>query len=51
LRRRQTRWWIVLSTMVVLFFIGGIFQHYAEGMIIVASCLLLRALINFKLKA
>ena len=51
LRRRQTRWWIVLSTMVVFFFIGGIFQHYAEGMIIVASCLLLRALINFKLKA
>ena len=48
LRRRPTRWWKVLLTMAVLFLMGGIFQHYAEGMMIVALCLLLRVLINLK---
>ena len=48
LRRRPTRWWKVLLTMAVLFLLGGIFQHYAEGMMIVALCLLLRVLINLK---
>ena len=48
LRRRPTRWWKVLLTMAVLFLLGGIIQHYAEGMMIVALCLLLRVLINLK---
>jgi hypothetical protein len=30
--------------MIILFCIGGIFQHYAEGMYIVALCLLLRVI-------
>ena len=34
--------------MATLFMIGGIFQHYAEGMWTVALCLLLRVLINLK---
>ena len=48
IRRRPTRWWKILLAMAVLFLLGGIFQHYAEGMIIVALCLLLRVLINLK---
>ena len=51
LRRRTTRWWMILLVMGILFLFGGIFQHYAEGMIIVALCLLLRVLINLKYKA
>lgn len=50
-RRRPTIWWKVLPVMIVLFLIGGIFQHYADGMLIVALCLLLRVLIHLKYKA
>ena len=48
IRRRPTRWWKILPAMAVLFLLGSIFQHYAEGMMIVALCLLLRVLINLK---
>lgn len=48
IRRRPTQWWKVLLAMATLFMIGGIFQHYAEGMWTVALCLLLRVLINLK---
>ena len=51
IKRRQSRWWMILAAMIVLFFIGSIFQHYAEGMMIVALCLLLRVIIHLKLKA
>ena len=51
IRKHPTRWWILLAVMFILFMIGSIFQHYAEGMIIVALCLLLRSVIHFKLKA
>lgn len=50
-RRRQTYWWKMQSVLLALFLVGSIFQHYAEGMMIVASCLLLRVLIHFKVKA
>jgi hypothetical protein len=50
LRRRAVSWWKVLLTMTVLFLLGGIFQHYAEGMMILALCLLLRVLIHLKYK-
>ena len=50
-RKRPTRWWILLAVMFILFMIGSLFQNYAEGMIIVALCLLLRSAIHFKLKA
>ena len=36
LRRRKTHYWYVLLAMVCLFLIGGIFQHYAEGLLILA---------------
>ena len=41
-RKRKTHWWRILVIMTVLFLIGGLFQDYAEGMIIVALCLLSR---------
>ena len=48
LRRKKTRWWNILLTMTVLFLIGGIWQHYAEGMMIVALCLLIRFWSNYR---
>ena len=43
LRRRRTRyWWQVLLTMVILFLAGQLFQQYAEGMTVLALCLLIR---------
>ena len=48
LKRRNTRWWKVLSVMLILFLAGSLFQHYAEGMIIVALSLLIRVIIKFK---
>ena len=50
-RKRPTRWWTLLATLFILFLIGSFFQHYAEGMVIVALCLLLRSMIHYKLKA
>ena len=48
IRGRSTRWWILQATLFTLFMIGSLFQSYAEGMIIVALCLLLRSAIHFK---
>lgn len=50
LRRRPTHWWKILIVMTALFLLGGIFQQYAEGMIIVALSLLSRAMIHLKVK-
>jgi membrane-associated HD superfamily phosphohydrolase len=50
LRRRDTRWWRILAVMIVLFAIGGLFQHYAEGMMIVALCLLIRVFNGYKIR-
>lgn len=50
LRRRETRWWTILAVMIVLFAIGSLFQHYAEGMMIVALSLLIRVIIHFKVE-
>jgi hypothetical protein len=35
-RQQTTHWWNLLTVMVILFYIGGIWQDYAEGMEIVA---------------
>lgn len=50
LRRRKTCWWTILAAMIVLFAIGSLFQHYAEGMLIVALSLLIRVIIAFKVE-
>jgi hypothetical protein len=41
-------WWNILLAMVVLFYLGGIFQVYAEGMMLLALCLLIRFLSHYK---
>lgn len=43
-RKRKTRWFAIQAICIILFFIGSFFQDYADGMEIVASCLLLRSL-------
>lgn len=50
LRRRETRWWTILAVMIVLFAMGSLFQHFAEGMLIVALSLLIRVIIKFKVE-
>ena len=47
-RKQPSRWWIILLTMIVLFAIGGIFQTYAEGMMVLALCLLTRYMSHYK---
>ena len=46
LTRKPTRWWKWSLALTALFLLGGIFQHYAEGMYLLALCLLLRVIIN-----
>ena len=46
LKGKTQRWRLVLLCMVALFAIGRIFQVYAEGMMIVALCLLLRTAVK-----
>lgn len=48
LRRRSTHYWKVLPAMTVLFFLGSLLQDYAQGMTILALCLLLRIWIHFR---
>ena len=42
LRRRRTHYFRLLSVLVVLFLAGAFVQHYAEGLLILALCLLIR---------
>lgn len=42
IRKKKTRYWNILLGMIVLFLIGAVWQHYAEGMLILALCLLTR---------
>lgn len=44
LRRRKTIYWTLLPVMAVLFLLGGLIQSYAEGIWILALCLLIRFL-------
>ena len=44
IRKKNKTWPKVQTVMFILFLIGNFFQHYAEGMLIVALCLLLRVI-------
>lgn len=47
-RKKERDWQYVLwITLICLFFIGGFWQHYAEGMYLVASSLLVRNVWRF----
>ncbi len=50
IRRRQTRYWMISAIMAVLFLLGSLFQHYAEGIQVLALCLLMQCYANWKLK-
>lgn len=43
-QKRADNFWIYASLVIILFFIAGIFQKYAEGMYILALSLLVRCL-------
>lgn len=47
-KRKKTHYWNLLVCMVSLFYIGGIWQDYAEGLEIVALCLLIRYWSNLR---
>lgn len=47
-RRKKTHYWNLLVCMVFLFYLGGIWQDYAEGLEIVALCLLIRYWSNLR---
>ena len=49
IRKRPSRWWIIQLVLIVGFFLGGLFQQYAEGLMILALCLLYRSIINIKM--
>ncbi|MGN0221344.1 MAG: DUF4105 domain-containing protein [Prevotella sp.] len=46
IRRRATRFWKYELAAVILFLIGSFFQKYAEGMHLLALCLLTRCVYN-----
>ena len=51
IRGRRTRYWTMTAILAVIFLIGGFFQHYAEGIQVLALCLLMQCYANTNLKA
>ena len=45
-RHRSHQWWRIWKVLIILFFIGGFFQKYAEGTYILALSLLIRIIMN-----
>lgn len=48
-KRKKTHYWIINVLLYFLFLIGALFQTYAEGIISLASCLLLQSCIHLYL--
>jgi len=51
IKGKQTRFWKITAILAVLFLIGSFFQCYAEGIHVLALCLLMQCYANMKLKA
>ena len=49
IKGKKTIYWKILAVLCVLFLIGGLFQSYAEGIWILALCLLLQCIMYFKI--
>lgn len=49
IRRRKTIYWKISAILLILFLIGSLIQDYAEGMEIVALCLLTRCYMHLRL--
>ncbi len=47
IRKKQDKFWLYAACVLVLFFIGEIFQDYAEGTYVLALSLLIRSIWNF----
>lgn len=48
IRGRQNRYWLISCVLIALFFIGSLFQQYAEGLWSLALCLLMQCYIHIK---
>lgn len=48
IRKHYHRYWTVLCACIAIFFIGAIFQTYADGMMLLACTLLVRIAVNHK---
>ncbi|MGN0282222.1 MAG: DUF4105 domain-containing protein [Prevotella sp.] len=48
-QHKQTRYWKLSLFLIILFFLGSFLQDYAEGMKILALCLLIRVCVNLYL--
>lgn len=48
IRSRATRYWSITAILAVLFLLGAVFQHYAEGIQSLALCLLLQCYLHLK---
>ena len=46
MKGRQTRYWQITTVLAILFFIGALFQAYAEGIWSLALCLLLQCILH-----
>ena len=51
IRGRETSYWKITAILAVLFLIGSFFQCYAEGIHVLALCLLMQCYANMKIKA
>ena len=46
IRGRKARYWYIVPMLTVLFLVGGLFQSYAEGIYVLALCLLLQSILH-----
>ncbi|MDE5571738.1 MAG: hypothetical protein K2I86_06805, partial [Prevotella sp.] len=51
IKGRQTHYWQLTAILAALFLNGSFFQHYAEGIQVLALCLLMQCYANIKVKA
>lgn len=50
IRKKPTHYWALTAILAVLFLIGSLFQHYAEGIQVLALCLLMQCYANMKIE-
>ncbi|MBQ7419260.1 MAG: DUF4105 domain-containing protein [Prevotella sp.] len=48
IKGKNTRYWYITTVLCILFFIGGLFQSYAEGIWNLALCLLLQCILHIR---
>ena len=50
IKGRHCHYWTITCALILLFFIGSLFQQYAEGLWSLALCLLMQCCIHIKIK-